>query len=204
MINSKQKKYIFIKTSISIGAWLIALIGSAYSDNYDMLKYILPALMMCTLGDIFLALSDEIHIKLLEPYFTLGVASFGIAHVIFGIYFLSLCDFNISFSIILSPITALLLWYLKHAGILKCGKYSTSIMLYALLVGAFLGLGINLVISAKATAEHMALCIASILFWCSDLSLSFRYFTGKRTPALAVFILASYFTAIYTIAFTAF
>lgn len=202
--DNKQKIYIITKTALSVGTWVIALIGAFSTNNFDVLKFIFPALVMCTFGDVFLALSDEVNIKLIEPFFTLGVASFGVAHVIFGGYFLTLCGFDISWSILLSPMTALILWYFKRSGILQCGKYGISIMLYALLVGAFLGLGINLVITGELSTKTIILAISSILFWSSDLSLSFRYFTKKHPFALGILVLTTYFASIYLIAFTIF
>ncbi len=203
MLNdNKQKLYITVKTALSVGTWIIAFVMALKSGNTDTLKYILPALIFCTLGDVLLALSDEVNISLKEPYFTLGVASFGIAHVIFGFYFLTLIGFDISLSVILSPLTALLLWYFRHSGILECGRYNGSIMVYALLVGAFLGLGINLVISGGFTPKHILLCAASVLFWTSDLTLSFRYFSSKSPFTLGVIVLTTYFAAIYMIAFS--
>lgn len=205
MLKDKQQRlYITLKTAISVGAWIIALIGAFYTNNFDSLKFLLPALIMCTFGDVFLALSDEVNIRLIEPYFTLGVASFGIAHIIFGAYFLVLCGFQVSWFLVLSPVTFLMLWGFKRAGVLKCDEYASSTMVYSLLVGAFLGLGINLIVTGEMNEKSIVLCIAAALFWSSDVSLSFRYFTKKFPLTLGIVVLTTYFAAIYMIAFSTF
>lgn len=49
--------------------------------------FLITALLFCVCGDLFLAWSGELKRAQREPFFTIGIGAFGIAHVFLILYF---------------------------------------------------------------------------------------------------------------------
>jgi uncharacterized membrane protein YhhN len=190
-------RYTVIKTLISVGAVITALVlGNGTLGGHGTL---VAGLIFCTIGDVLLAVSGELFLRFRDPYFSGGVLSFGIAHVLLCRY-LYLAAGSISWTLVFSPITFLILVAGMKMGMLDPGKYKVPISVYSFLVGAFLGFGLNTFAALGVTAVSLRLGIASILFWGSDMVLSLRYFHKGAPKALVIVLLILYFAAIYTLA----
>lgn len=194
-------RYTAIKTVISACAVVLALaLGSGTLEGHGVL---VAGLVFCTIGDILLALSGELFLKFIDPYFTGGVLSFGIAHILLCRYLYLAAGSTISWTLVFSPITFVILVVSMKIGMLDTGKYKVLISVYSLLVGAFLGFGLNMFVALGSSAVALRLGIASILFWCSDMVLSLRYFSKGAPKTLVYVLLTLYFAAIYTLASSA-
>lgn len=192
--------YIIFKMTVSLGFILVAclsLIKVPFTSNF---VFLIIGLALCSTGDLMLALSNELDIKLREPYFTLGVSSFGLAHLVFCFYYLKLAGFPVLLAVIPGIITLLLFRSFIKKGIFQVGDKGASLYVYAVLIGTFLGSGLNLMLREGTAHEYMLLGIGSILFWISDFSLSFRYFKPKTPAWMGVIVLGTYFAATYMIA----
>ena len=71
--------YILFKGLASAGFTAAAAVSALCHDR--SLFIVMPFFILCFAGDILLALSDEIDIRLRDPQFTSGVAAFAVAHV---------------------------------------------------------------------------------------------------------------------------
>ena len=196
-----QKKYMTFKVAVSLGALLVAIIGVVKNPgSMGDFKFIFPALVFCTFGDVFLGIADELRLRLYEPYFSLGVGSFGAAHLIFCAYYFLLAEKKITTTLLMGLFTVVLFYGLRKNGKLQCGPYKTSLYIYTLLIGTFLGFGLNLFAVEGTGANNDLLGYATCLFWVSDFTLAFRFFYDKAPKWLIYVVLTTYFGATYMIA----
>ena len=80
MYRRHYQSYTIMNTLASTGFLLIGAVTWLTSGQAIYLA-LLPAYLCCFIGDVLLALSNEIDNELKNPQFTLGVAAFAIAHI---------------------------------------------------------------------------------------------------------------------------
>lgn len=193
--------YLVLKMTLSFGALVTATVELFWYWDAKDCMFIIPGLIFCTIGDIALYRSNEYDIELREPHFTMGVLSFGFAHVMFCTDLIYLANFHFTPAIGMAFVTFGAMVFLSKKGILEVGKYKKIIYGYSLLVGAFCGFGINLlIVSPVMDRQVLMLGIGSMVFWFSDLSLSFRCFNKRVPDWFGTFVFTSYFIAAYMIA----
>jgi|GEM_PF-1212416 YhhN-like protein. len=195
------RSYLVLKMTLSLGALLTAFVELAWYSDFKDCMFIIPGLIFCTFGDIALYRSNEYDIEMREPHFTLGVMSFGFAHILFCSDLIYLAGFKFTPAIGMSLVTFAMIYFFSKKGILVLNGYKKILYAYALLVGAFCGCGINLmIVSPVLDRQVLMLGIGSIVFWFSDLSLSFRCFNKRVPDWFGTFVFTSYFIAAYMIA----
>lgn len=192
--------YFVLKMTLSLGVLLVAFVELERYMDYKDCMFLIPGLMFCTAGDVTLFLSNEYDIELKEPYFTLGIMSFGFAHVMFCADLIFLADFKFTPALLMIPVTVCGVFFLYKKGILALGQYRNSLMIYAVLVGSFCAFGINLMLVREMDRQIFFLGAGSMMFWFSDLSLSFRCFNKKVPDWFGTFVFTSYFLATYAMA----
>jgi uncharacterized membrane protein YhhN len=192
--------YFILKMTLSAGVLLVAMTELRwYGDSHDCM-FVIPGLLFCTAGDITLFLSNEYDIELKEPYFTMGILSFGFAHIMFCADLLYLADFRITPAVGMALVTVAMVLHFSRRSILELGRYKIPLVCYALLVGTFCGLGINLLVVHGLNRQVFMIGVGAMIFWLSDLSLSFRCFNKKVPDWFGTFVFTSYFIATYMVA----
>lgn len=153
-----RKAYPYLKAAVSVVAFLFAIINHRPA-------VLLTALLFCICGDLFLAWSGELNRSQKEPFFTIGIASFAVAHffmiLYFGLSFWKLIPAAVLIALLLLPI---------KTGFITLGKYSVRIGLYSIIV--------CLMIASSISTPFFA---AALLFLLSDGLLGIWYF-HKGTP----------------------
>lgn len=192
--------YFILKMTLSLGVLLVAFVElSRYGDIKDCM-FVIPGLMFCTAGDITLFLSNEYDIELKEPYFSMGILSFGLAHIMFCADLIYLAHFQFTPALLMIPATVIGMLILSKKGVLEFGRYKVPLMCYAVLVGSFCAFGINLLLVSDMDRQVFFFGTGAMMFWFSDLSLSFRCFNKRVPDWFGTFVFTSYFLATYAVA----
>lgn len=192
--------YIIGKMIVSSGfvAWAMVNYSFFYEDGN--FKILMPALVFCWLGDLFLALSNEIDNLKTDPQFTLGVGSFTIAQVLLCIEMIRLIDFQFKPTVLLAVIMPIVVYALVKKGIFDCGKDTVPSIIYAVLIGGFCGLGLNYLWIFGMNAHTVLLGVGAVLFFASDFTLSFRCYARYTPKWITPLVLILYYAATYMIA----
>lgn len=200
-MDKTNRIYIPFKMIVSSGFIACAAFNAAGTGLGSREIILIAGLVACWFGDLFLALSDEMHNSQKAPQFTLGVGSFAVAHLLFCWEALVMIDFRFKAPVILALIMPVLVVYFIKKGIFQCGSNEIPTVIYAVLIGGFCGLGLNYIWVCGVSTPTLLFGIGACLFLFSDFTLSFRCF-AKNTPQwLTVPVLATYWAATYMIAF---
>lgn len=195
----RKKHYILFKGLSSAGFTATAAVSALCHDR--SLFIVMPFFILCFAGDILLALSDEIDIRLRDPQFTSGVAAFAVAHV-FLIY-----EFGRMTCWHISP-----LWVVFSAGLLLYTIYTLTghdfdyggkalpCCVYAFIVGLCGGMGADIIISQHSDINGLMSGIGAISFMISDFILANKYFRIRKKQWYGVAILLFYYGAVLILA----
>lgn len=184
----------------------------AYTYKSELLYFLMTAgaLSLCLLGDFFLGYCHVIgkENRLYNPLRFSGMLVFLLAHVLFIInYLIHIENFLWYLVIIPFAITALFLVVSPYLGFKWSHKSFIVISaLYLITISFMLITGVFYaaqLISTKATAKGVMIIVASVLFFLSDSMLSFMYFAGKKSKALSIANLTTYFSSLILLALVA-
>lgn len=148
-----SKAYPYLKAAVSVVSLILAIINSRPA-------VLLTALVFCICGGLFLAWSGELHRSQKEPFFTIGIISFAVAHFFLIVYF------GLAFwKLIPAAVLILLLTIVVKTRFITPGKYGLRVGLYSIIVCLMLA-------SSIATPFFPA----EFLSWISDGLLGIWYF----------------------------
>ena len=191
MYRRHYQSYTIMKTLASTGFLLIGAVTWLTSGQAIYLA-LLPAYLCCFIGDVLLALSNEIDNELKNPQFTLGVAAFAIAHIFVIIEFDKLLHWQLSLSWVLVPL-ALFAYTFYTATAAKdrfCyGQNAVPSLVYAVVVGLCGGMGWDLALSHSGEPALLLMGLGAVWFMISDFILAHKYFCiikKQRTGAGAL------------------
>ena len=196
MYRKKQPAYALLKILASLGFLVIGFLVWQ-STGSDLYLAMLPGYILCFLGDVILSVSGEIDNDLKKIPFTLGVGAFLLAHIFYCYRLTELADFHISWPLSISILTlAYTLWSVRSPSF-DYGDNRIPSLIYSVFVGAFAGLGINLIIVSGPDAVTCMIASGSALFAVSDLVLANRYFRKQVPSSFGSISLGTYYTAMY-------
>ena len=155
----------------------------------------LPALLCCLVGDVVLALYNNLR----RPgLFLAGLGVFLAGHtlVVWGLCQLQPMGWPVPLAAVLGAGGAAAL-----SGIpgMQTGRMRPWVVLYAAFVSALLGKGLQLAFGIGQTWCFLVLA-GAVLFWISDLLILFLYFYPSKHPAVHVANLLTYYYAMFLIA----
>lgn len=169
-----SKIYPYLKAAVSVVALILATINSRPA-------FLLIALLFCICGDLFLAWSGELHRSQKEPFFTIGILSFAVAH-----FFLILC-FGLAFwKLIPAAVLIVLLIIPIKSGFIMPGKYGLRAGLYSIIV--------CLMLAASLTTPFFP---AALLFLISDGLLGIWYFHKGSPFWIGGVVLVIYYASLF-------
>lgn len=181
--NYKEKYYVGVKTLCSISFVGIALLFAAISKHWDYFWNLLPALVLCALGDLFMALYQ---VRRKKRQIFLGIFVFLCAHVSLLVLLFSLDD---TFSLwnILFPLAALAVFLiLKFKVRLHLGRLLLPASIYCVFLSLMLSKCLQYMYLHPAIASGW-IGLGGTLFFISDVTIIFLYFykfpskdTGRR------------------------
>ena len=197
MYRRHYQRYTIMKTLASTGFLLIGAVTWLASGQTIYLA-LLPAYLCCFIGDVLLALSNEIDDELKNPQFTLGVAAFAIAHFFVIIEFGKLLHWQVGLSWVLVPL-ALFAYTIYTATAAKdrfCyGQNAVPSFVYALIVGLCGGMGWDLAVSHSGEPAMLLMGLGAVWFMISDFILAHKYFCITKKQRTGAGVLLFYYGA---------
>lgn len=191
----KKKYYLGAKILNSAAFVTVFLISIYISGKVHSFWLMLPGILFCFAGDIFMALYNRQRKRL---YFLMGVGLFLSGHLCFARWLCSMQTISI-FDLVIPVLAVLLAWYLVSRKDIHTGRMKPFIILYAFFVALFFSKGQNLAWS-EPTEAHIMIAVGSALFFVSDISIIFLYFQKRKGVAVHIFNLATYYGAMFLLA----
>ena len=182
--------YKILKPLTTVLIIIIALF-SFNRENKIYNKYTIIALIFCLIGDIFL---------LKSAYFLFGLVAFLMAHLFFTYAFSTINGFSRNFKplIVLSAICGAYFFYLKPG----LGDLTIPVAVYMAVIIIMTWQAISLYFQDQQKTYLLIAC-GAICFMLSDSLLAYHKFKAPLAWA-DVLILATYWLAVYTFAFTSY
>lgn len=195
-IKGLEKFHLAFKFSTSLGFLFSSFMFSRMSLNQSFFFSMLPALILCMIGDISLALYDTVGKK---PMFLCGLCSFLLGHIAFAFSLDSISRLSPIQLILpfLGLITTAFLIRLKN---MNCDGFRAYILLYSFFVTLLLSKGFSVLLKISDSGGIL-IFLGSLFFFISDLIILFLYFYSKkycftRFLNLFTYYLAQYFLAL--------
>lgn len=191
----KKKYYLGAKILNSAAFVAVFLISTYISGAIHSFWLMLPGVLFCFAGDVFMALYNR---QRKRVHFLMGVFLFLSGHLCFARWLCSIQPVSV-IDLIIPVFAVLLAWYLVSRKDIHTGRMKPYILLYAFFVALFFVKGQHLAWS-EPTAAHMMIAVGSLLFLVSDISIIFLYFQKRKGVAVHIFNLATYYGAMFLLA----
>lgn len=196
-IEVNKKYYTIAKTVNSIGFILVAAYGGTVIGNMSVFYTILPALIFCLLGDVFLGIHTQCETK---SCFLVGIFSFTAAHIAYTFVFSKIAPLTIYDFIF--PIISMFITYklikLENMEIEKRLKKYT--IMYSFFVSLLLSKSIGILFVTGITTESILIFFGSLMFFISDFIIFFLYFYKKKHHLVGTFNLFFYYYGMFLLA----
>ncbi len=197
-IKKKPTLRIFFKGLGSLLFIAVALIAIYISGSSLSAILVLGALILGTVGDLYLCLNKEIVIKEKTPYLFLigGMAFFG-GHILFSAVYI----ISVSFPLYLIPcifIIPILLLIVAFFGkkSLKLGMLLPFAVAYGIILNLMLVVTINAFVQNTNNTFGILSLLAGIFFATSDIALLFKEFSKLKDNKILIYIvLITYYVA---------
>jgi hypothetical protein len=200
-MDKRNKTYTACKMAASTGFILSALLNYRASGSRDVFVIMMPALVFCWLGDLFLALSDELNNLKKNPEFTLGVAFFACAQILFCIEIKKLTGSIGILPLLCMAAAPLFVTFMRKKGGFSCEPYTVPVTIYSVLIGGLLGFSVRFLMIKGSGSGNILIGAGGVLFFISDLCLSFRNFSDKKNAFVSLAVLPTYYAATYMFSF---
>lgn len=214
--NPKYKKYyVLAKTINSITFIAVSIFCAYYGANFETLDYLLPALLLCLVGDIIIGFYNVVNERYVKgnelPYpknatnftakaaiFILGLLAFASGHGCF-IYAFSKMQ-RLTWIDFVFPIVAIFITLrLTKLDGMETGRFTILIAAYSFMVAMIFSKGMHLVL-AQFSTRNLLLSVGTTLFLVSDGFILFLYFYKKKSKVVHVINLATYYYGMFFIA----
>lgn len=201
-----KKYYTLAKTFNSIGFIVVAVVCGFYGENVGRLVHLLPALILCLIGDVALGVynthkqrEDSMGNKRAKAsIFICGLIAFFFAHVCF-VYAFSLRQ-SLEWIDFIFPLLAIFVTIgLSGLDGMNLGKLILPVTAYSFMVALLCSKGIHLAWS-QFTVTNLLLGMGAVLFFISDALILFLYFYKRKYPIVHIANLATYYYAMFLIA----
>lgn len=191
----KSGYYIGAKILNSLAFLAVFAFAVVQSGKRETLPQMLPAFFCCFAGDIFMALYNRSRRK---RYFLVGLFVFLIGHLCFVGW---LCGMQtLTWGDVLAALCAVAGAYgLCMLPDMKTGRLKPFILIYAFFVALFFFKGLRLALAFPLPSSCFA-AAGSALFFVSDISILFLYFWKKKSKAVHLFNLGTYYYGMFFLA----
>lgn len=189
--------FIGIALASSLIATTTALSAYETSPLSLVLFYrMLPALLLCFLGDVFLEINQRDEKK---RFFIPGLIAFLLGHVGFVIAYDILSPFSF-LELIIPALAVLLTFFLTRLKLMDTGKMRPYVLIYSFFVAWLLSKGLFVLIyqlqnTKLPIAMSIFIFIGSMLFFISDVIILFLMFYTKKYKYTRFFNLLTYYGA---------
>lgn len=192
-----KKYYTLAKIFNSLGFIIVASYGGLVVGNKIDFYYMLPALIFCFLGDVFLGINSQFDKKI---FFVAGLFSFTIAHILYMIDFsrfapMALYDLMLP---ILSIFITYMLIKLENMDVQK--ELRIFILMYSFFVTLLLTKGMDVLIICGINIKSVLIFIGALMFFISDFIILFLYFYKKKHHIVGTINLLLYYWGMFILA----
>lgn len=210
-----KRYYVLAKTINSITFIAVAIFCAYYGANIEILDLLLPALLLCLVGDIILGFYNVVCDKTVKgnelsyvetgtnftskaALFILGLLSFAFGHGCF-IYAFSKMQ-GLTWTDLIFPILAVFITIgLTKLDGMETGRLTILIAAYSFMVAMIFSKGMHLLFS-QFNIGNLLLGVGTTLFLISDGFILFLYFYKKKSKAVHIINLAAYYYGMFFIA----
>lgn len=190
-----KKYYIPAKGMNSLAFLLIFFVAGYHSDDVRQFWLMLPAFFCCFVGDILMA---AYNCRRRRMYFLMGLGIFLAGHLCFVRWLCRIQRLTV-IDLVFPAVSVLLAWWLTSRNNIHTGRLKPFILFYTFFVALFFAKGIHLA-AVQFSLQHVMIAAGSALFFASDISLLFLYFSRKNGYAVHLFNLASYYYGMFLLA----
>lgn len=214
-VNLKYKKYyVIVKIINSIAFIAVSTFCAYYGENIKTLVYLLPALILCLIGDVVLgfynaSIESDVKVDELSPgetntkvtgktfLFIMGLLTFAFGHICF-IYAFSRMQ-KLTWVDLVFPIFAIFITIgLTRLDEMNTGKCTILITAYSFMVAMLFSKSMHIVL-VQFSVQNLLLSIGATLFLISDTFILFLYFYEKKYKAVHVINLTTYYYGMFFI-----
>jgi len=189
-----RRFYPAAKLLASLAFVAVAVYGAAASGNAAAFRQLLPALLLCLLGDLALAFYKT---RDQTAWLMSGMILFFLAQLAF-IRMLLFRQPLAAMDLLLPGALAALVFRLSRLPGMRVGRFRPYALIYACALALFCAKSLRLAFSVPALS-HQLLGWGSALFLVSDLLLFFRYFHVRGCRCLNLLCLSAYYTGMFLI-----
>jgi len=186
------------KTATSLVFIAVAIYGFVVTGDSGFFYSMIPALVFCLFGDIFLSLpsADDTGWA-----FYAGVGSFAAAHILFLIAFWKLAPFSL-YELIFPIVLVIVVFILTKIMDFDFGNnvILVIVLIYGFLVAWTFSRSVAVFFYMGMGERTLALLAGSFLFMLSDIFLLFIYFYKKKFQWMPFVNLACYYSGMFLLA----
>jgi uncharacterized membrane protein YhhN len=192
--NKKESVFgkLFTKTPLSLLFIVVALMQTPHNPLYY--QRMLYGLVLCLAGDVLLVFREK-------TWFLLGLISFLVGHVFFGVSFFTVSRISPeawkAAGIVLAVSLAVFIWLKPHLGSMKLPVAAYVIVITVMVIGAA---SVFFDTSLSRDGRHMVLA-GAILFYFSDIFVALDRFV-KKAFVNRLFGLPLYYAGMFSLAFS--
>lgn len=192
----KKKYYVKAKSITSLGFLAISLLFTFVSGNWETEWRLLPPLLLCMMGDVFLA---KYQTESKKKHMLMGIVSFLLAHIGLLIFMYSIHAESGWYVIAAPAVTLCILFFLVQKFHLKLGSLRLPVIIYSVFVSSMMAKAAAMASAVKGM-PFLCIGIGGILFFLSDVSIIFLYFYHYKKKGhrryVQIFNLVTYYYAI--------
>ena len=187
--------YIWAKIVSSLAFFAVFVISARISGQSAVFFRMLPAFLCCFVGDIFMAVYNRTRRK---PYFLLGLVIFLGGHLFFVRWLCGMQRISVTDILLASVAVAVACGLCGMEG-MHTGRLRPFVLVYTFFVALFFVKAWRLALVNPALPAFLA-AVGSALFFVSDISILFLYFWKKKSTAVHLFNLATYYYGVFLLA----
>lgn len=186
-----------LKAVASLCFVMVGVLALVQSESfYNWKAYVLSALVLGMLGDIFLSSENVVpEGKNLNTLNLAGGAFFLVGHIVYVVWLIGFTEsFNCWLLFIMAafPVIVLLLNKLK---VFKAGKTIIPVAVYSLFLGLMLASAVNAYLELAVYGIGKYILAGGVLFCASDLVLAYYNFGNKDKTFVKYFYMPAYYAA---------
>ncbi len=197
-LNKKPVLRLFFKGLGSLLFIVVALVAIYYNGASLNAILVLSALILGTVGDLYLCLNKDLVIKEKSPpLFFIGGISFFAGHVLFSTVYLIRVPFNpllIPTAFIIPILLVIVAFFARKS--LKLGALLPFAVAYGIILNLMLVATVNAFVLNSTNTFGVLSLTAGILFAISDIALLFKEFSKLKDNKILIYlVLLTYYVA---------
>lgn len=192
----KKKYYVKVKMLCSISFILIGLIFAGVSEHWAYFLQLLPMLIFCALGDLFMGFYQ---VRRYTRNMILGISSFLVAHICLLILLFGINPTFSWWNVLIPVIAVIVLFVQKRVLHMHYGRLWAPVVIYSVFLSLDFAKSLEIMLFRPCISSAW-IGVGGIFFFISDYTLNFCYFYKMKTKSRATWMniinLASYFFSI--------